>query len=84
MTYMAVAYGLSIGVIIVVLFVALLHPKVPTGVIGTLILGGILAVCNQPRAMAAAVFASVPVLELAAGGLRLVVIVLKGKPEGAL
>lgn len=43
MTYMAVAYGLSIGVIIVVLFVALLHPKVPTGVIGTLILGGMLA-----------------------------------------
>lgn len=43
MTFMEIAYGLSIGVIILIAFGAILHPEVPTGILGTLLLGSIVA-----------------------------------------
>lgn len=43
MTCLSVLYGMAIGVILLIAFGAILHPKVPTGVFGTLILGGIVA-----------------------------------------
>lgn len=41
MTTMEVGYGLAIGVIVVLAFGAALHPAVPTGIVGTALLGGI-------------------------------------------
>lgn len=41
MSFMEIAYGLALGVIVVLAFGAALHPEVPTGIIGTALLGGI-------------------------------------------
>jgi L-asparagine transporter-like permease len=38
-------YAMAIGVIVVIAFMAALHPEVPTGIIGTTLLCGI-ALCN--------------------------------------
>lgn len=34
-------YGLALGVMIVIAFGAAIHPRVPTGIVGTILLGGI-------------------------------------------
>lgn len=41
MSVMEISYGLAIGVIVVLAFGAALHPAVPTGIVGTALLGGI-------------------------------------------
>ena len=41
MTPLEVLYGLALGVMIVLAFGAVLHPRVPTGIVGTALLGGI-------------------------------------------
>lgn len=42
MSVMEIGYGLAIGIIVVLAFGAALHPEVPTGIVGTTILGGII------------------------------------------
>ncbi len=41
MSVMEISYGLAIGVIVALAFGAALHPAVPTGIVGTALLGGI-------------------------------------------
>ncbi len=41
MNPLEIAYGASIGVVITIAVICALHPRVPTGIVGTVILGGI-------------------------------------------